>query len=40
VICVPGLFGGYMLRLTVLSAGVRAPLRAGGIDYFHSPVPR
>lgn len=36
-----GLFGGLLLRRLVLAAGVRAPLRAGGIEYtFPSPIAR
>ena len=36
-----GLFGGLMLRRLVLAAGVRAPLRAAGIEYtFPSPIVR
>lgn len=36
-----GLFGGFMLRRLVLAAGVRAPLRAAGIEYtFSTPVAR
>lgn len=36
-----GLLGGFILRRLVLAAGVRAPLRAGGIEYhFPSPIVR
>lgn len=36
-----GLLGGFILRRLVLAAGVRAPLRAAGIDFtFPSPIVR
>ena len=36
-----GLFGGLMLRRLVLAAGIRAPLRAAGIEYtFPTPIAR
>jgi formate-dependent nitrite reductase membrane component NrfD len=36
-----GLFGGLLLRHLVLAAGIRAPLRAAGIEYtFHTPAAR
>jgi formate-dependent nitrite reductase membrane component NrfD len=36
-----GLIGGFILRRLVLAAGVRAPLRAGGIEYtFPAPIVR
>jgi formate-dependent nitrite reductase membrane component NrfD len=36
-----GLFGGLMLRRLVLAAGIRAPLRAAGIEYtFSTPTVR
>jgi len=34
-----GLFGGFLLRRLVLAAGVKTPLRAGGIEYtFPKPI--
>ena len=33
MIAVPGLVGGLILRYVVLGAGVRAPLKAAGIEY-------
>lgn len=33
LVAVPGLIGGLILRYVVLGAGVRAPLRVGGIEY-------
>lgn len=36
-----GLIGGFILRRLILAAGVRAPLRAAGIDFtFPSPIAR
>ena len=39
--CIPGLVGALILRRLILAAGVRAPLRAAGIEYtLPSPIER